>query len=276
MELSTPNIDKSQFMSQSINGEAMIDVSDKKVWKLVLSISTKGFKAYYLNVSTNEIVLHIDKTWDCDESEMLHRLQETIYEHQSLLTEHPTTAIIESRHFALAPKEIVNLEEDAELILEQVHPLNWEDLWIDTIKDVTVVFSLAKGLDSFLHRTFIIDKVISHFNPLLIKAFQANTNKQKMLINLRDGRIDIVAVADEKLLLANTFDWQDCADASYHTLNVWNILEFDQKNAELHIYGNKELRDAVIPALKKFITFVIPQNESIDSLIASAITNKQS
>ena len=274
MESSSPNIYKTQFMSQSINGDATIDVSNKKVWKLVLSISTKGFKAYYLNVQTNEIIVHIDKTWDSTESEMLHRLQETIYEHQSLLTEHPTIAIIESHHFALAPTAIVNSEEDAELILEQIHPLKWEDLWIDTINDVTVVFSLAKGLDSFLHRTFIIDRVVSHFNPLLIKAFQTHTNKQKMLINLRDGRIDIVAVADEKLLIANSFDWQDYTDAAYHALNVWNILEFDQKNAELHIYGSKELRDAVIPSLRKFITFVIPQNESIDSLIATAITNK--
>lgn len=263
-------------MSQSINSEATVDVSNKKVWKLVLSISTKGFKAYYLNVLTNEIVSNTDKTWDCDESEMLHRLQETIYEQSSLLTEHRTIAIIESRHFALAPTEIVSSEEDAELILEQIHNLKWEDLWIDYIDDVSIIFSLAKGLDSFLHRTFIIDKVISHLNPLLTKAFEIRSYKQKMLVNIRDRRIDIIATADNKLQVANTFEWQDSSDASYHILNMWNILGYDQNDAELLLYGNKELRDAVIPTLRKFISFVMPQNESMDTLIANAIINIKS
>lgn len=259
-------------MSEKYIEEMSADVTNLKIWKLVLYISTTGFRASYYNVATHEVANAMTIDWNCNESEMLHRLQEVVYEHSVLLTEHSTIVIIESKHFVIAPPRIVETEDDAERIIETLHTLKDDDMWVDTIGDKSIVFSSAKGLDSFLQRTFIVERVVSHLNPYinLINKLESSS-QEKMIVALHRNRLDVVAERKGVLLLANSFEWQETSDASYYLLNVWQTLGLDQQSAELHLYGCKELRDSVSMTIRKFINYVIPQNETVEKIIVTSI-----
>lgn len=259
-------------MSELYKGEMTTDVSNLKIWKLVLYVSPVGFKASYYNTATQEVVEVLKIDWNCNEQEMLHRLQDVVYEHSILLTEHSTIIVVESKHYVVAPSRIIKTDDDAERLIESLHTLKDDDMWIDRVDDKSIIFSSAEGLDSFLQRTFIVERIISHLNPFVRCIAQLqSTGQEKMIVALRRNRLDVVAERKGLLLLANTFEWQEVTDASYYLLNAWQTLGLDQQSAELHLYGDKDLRDSVSVTLRKFINYVIPQNVSVEKLIVTSI-----
>lgn len=251
------------------------DVSDTKVWNLILYVSTSGFNATYHNKISGECVNFLSTDWECSESELLHRLQDIVYQHSNMVGDHATTAIIESPHYMIIPSELTDSEEDTERLFEQLHPIGNEDFWVDTEGVYSIAFTSIRGLESFLQRTFIIKQIKSHLMPIVQHAL-SYTHGEQVIANLRRNRLDIVAINEGTLQLASTYDWQDTADVSYHILNAWNILGFNQQTAELRLYGNKSLRSQISEALKNFITFIIPPDDmsNVSSPLAVSLTAK--
>ena len=248
------------------------EVADTSRWGLMLYISTKGFRAVFHNRTTSETKEAVTYPWECSESELIHRLQEAVYEHSGIVTDHATTIIIESSHFVIAPSRLIDSEEVAEQLIATIHTIKDEDLWVDNRGDKSIIFTTAPGMDSFLRRTFIVDKVISHLHPLIKQIEKEHHNDEAMMAILRQDRIDIAAVRNGQLLLANTIDYRDINDATYHILNAWQILECDQTRGQLRLIGDRETREKITPTLEKFITYVSPFHAENISRIEGAIS----
>jgi hypothetical protein len=70
--------------------------------------------------------------------------------------------------------------------------------------------------------------------------------------------MDVVCYGRDGLLLANTYNYHHSNDATYHILNVWKHLGFDQRHDEVQLVGDIETRREVSNILRKYILTVVP------------------
>lgn len=264
--------------SQSVENLSA-EVADYRVWQLVLFVSPIGLEAIYYNHSTGEVRHRLSSKWECSEEEMLHRLQEAVYEASSMLTDHKVVVVIESKHFVITPGSSVGDDYECESLLEMVHSCKGDDVWVDRVEDMAIAYSFVKGLDSFLNRTFIVENTLHHLTPLIgLVLSQGGDSRERMVVDIRRGRVDIVVARGDKLLIANTFEWKEDSDVTYHILNVVRLCQLNQQSVMINLYGDKDIRTKISPVLRKFVTYVVPSsmgNVSDIPLSISVIANKK-
>ena len=54
------------------------------------------------------------------------------------------------------------------------------------------------------------------------------------------------------------FVCENADDATFYILGVWNEYALNVYNDELQIAGDKRMREVVAPALRKYVTYVMP------------------
>jgi hypothetical protein len=83
-------------------------------------------------------------------------------------------------------------------------------------------------------------------------------NAGKFHIHLSDESIDIIAYGADGLLMANTFASTDVNDDLYYVLAAARSLDFDNNNDQMLLSGNAARREALIPLLRRYISYVMP------------------
>lgn len=234
-----------------------IDLTDSKNLHLLLAINPDGLRAYFYNKESGETTEYMHKSWHDNETNPLSQIEDAVYDCPDILNDFSTTVIIESDKLILAPLSQSDNEEDAEMLLNYVYNEENIDLFTETVGDKKIIYSTAKGLKSFLNRTFSTEDIHCHLSPIINFCRNTLTVGEQMFVNLRKNRLDIAAFRNGNLLTANTFDWKEISDAAYYILNAWSISDFNQQEARLNITGNKNLRDELTSILRKYINYVM-------------------
>lgn len=192
----------------------------------------------------------------------LQALEQAVYGHEELLQPFKRTYILlPTQHFVVVPNEVATLSDNTvffnsmygkcdETVIESRMPHN----------GALMLSGHDKRMISFLTRT--IDRpTLLHPLTALSEYFYRKSRigaQRKMYVHLYKGAMDVVCFGREGLLLANTFACSHANDAAYHVLNVWQQLQLDQRNDEIHIAGEVEMRRDLSALLRKYIRTVVP------------------
>lgn len=191
-------------------------------------------------------------------------LEESVYASPLLLGEFErTTIVFDSPRFTVVPEEVAL---DGEL-LESVASLMWPDAAPDSINVSPAAFGAAvisvagHQLTGFVGRTFTKASLVHRIAALcrVFATLSKPVNNIRLYANLPSaGRLDIVAMTGERLLMANTFECAGNEDAVYFIMAAVKDCGFDPLDDEMLLTGDADVCAAVREALRKYVNSVMP------------------
>ncbi|MDO5571030.1 MAG: DUF3822 family protein [Bacteroidales bacterium] len=122
------------------------------------------------------------------------------------------------------------------------------------------IFGVDSEIYSFLNRTFCSPKYYHHLS-ILSEYFTLKSkfgNNDKMYVQIREHRLDIVCVRKGKLLLANSYHYNHVNDIAYFILNTWAQINFDAQNDQLNITGERDVLEQTTAILKPYVALIAP------------------
>lgn len=167
-------------------------------------------------------------------------------------------------------------DEQTEIIFYHNHPKRENETVQYNIlhKSSTVVlFGMDKSACSFLREQYPDVKFYSQASPF-IEFFSSKSrlgNNRKMYAHLRKDAVDVYGYERGRLLLANSFECRSTPDRVYYLLYIWKQLGFEQERDELHLTGDLNDKELLLPELRKFIRQVFIMNPATN-LDLQAIT----
>lgn len=139
--------------------------------------------------------------------------------------------------------------------------------------NTVVLFGMDKSACSFLREQYPGVKFYSQASPF-IEFFSSKSrlgNSRKMYAHLRKDAVDVYGYERGRLLLANSFECRSTPDRVYYLLYIWKQLGFEQERDELHLTGDLNDKELLLPELRKFIRQVFIMNPATN-LDLQAIT----
>jgi hypothetical protein len=153
-------------------------------------------------------------------------------------------------------------EEEREVIYNYtISPKN-EVVVTDALSHLNIVniYGIDDDIYSFLNRTFSSPKYYHHIS-ILSEYFALKSkfgNNDKMYVQLRDSRLDIICVKKGKLLLANSYHFNHVNDIAYFILNTWSQIKYDAKTDLLNITGERDLVEQTTSILSPYLAMIAP------------------
>lgn len=235
---------------------------DTSRYTLMLRISHDTFTYVYYKPAEDDSMQHYTTTLQAGES-LIDAVEQIVYSHEILLQPFKRVyVVIDSTHFTFVPDELAT-ERDKSAYYRALFPDDADHCVVACRLPHTgavLLSGVADRLVSFVQRTFDRPTLL-HPLVALCEYFYLKSrigNQRKMYVHLNKGRVDIVCLGREGLLMANTMNYRHSNDAGYHILNVWRQLGLDQRVDEVHIVGDIEVRRELSALLRNYIHTVIP------------------
>lgn len=251
----------------------MFGFSDTGQWRLIVYLSATGMQAYLKHASdaSRPIEKVLDTSWGLPgRKEILKKIEETVFDNPALLDDYATEIIIETPRTLFAPMEVLDSEDSAEeTIFSTIFPGSENEMIIDRIDDIAVLFSLTPGLEGFISRTIPGARLRSHLAVLTQYFAGKNTDATRIYVDLRSQEIgntagdpavkemDIIAFDRKKLLSASTHEWETTEDMAYNILHLIRAYDLRTDEVEINISGKGEEKGKLMELLRKFCSYVV-------------------
>ena len=249
-------------MSNLSNTTRDIDIQHPEFWTLQLNLRSDAMQYSLHDVDEENSLIVGTIALDLSAGSYLKALENAVYDNPVLLDVYNKVRVmVESEHFAILPPQFGD-EGDAREVLEASFPDAQGDLGVCSLPrcKVAIAFEMPEGVLGFLQRTFNMPAVFHHLYPLCehYKGHDDNRGVACMHLNLHHDFIDILIVKNHALAMANSFHCDNANDTIYYTLHAWNTFGLEASKDELLLTGSKELRDRITPALREYISYVMP------------------
>lgn len=123
-----------------------------------------------------------------------------------------------------------------------------------------IAYYTEPGVQAFLRRTFFGLSLMHELTPLC--EYHCRRARQgtvrRLTAHLRPGRMSVCLCAPSGLLMACTYAPRTPGEAAYYLLHIVQSYGLDVMADELQLTGDKTLRDALLPILRKYVNFVMP------------------
>ena len=186
-----------------------------------------------------------------------------------------TNILVHSNRYTIIPLDFFEDESMEQVFYHNVRDKRNEIVLCNVLSNSNsvVIFSLDRLTHVFLSEHFADARFFYSISPqveyLTLKSRHGNC--KKIYTNINNGYIDVIAMDNGRLLLANTYQTVSPNDINYLLLNIWQKAGFNQEKDELHITGIAETKNIIVPELKKYISHVYsinPQAEFNNSRIS--------
>lgn len=251
-------------MADSDGNKSMVEILHPEVWSLAVRLSPdKLTYAISSRMDENSLIFgHVDFAGSA--SKPIGDLESAIYDNEFFLYNYERTDfIVEAPHFLLVPDEF-SKEGDAdecEKYYRYLYPDDKVAIRTDSIKDaaITVAYGIEPEVDAFLRRTFDNPPVMHLLTPM-IRYFRKKGSfgtGGKMFAFINDGKVEIVALRNSKVIFANYFKFAATEDAFYYIMNAWKANGMSSETDELHLLGEKEVRKQLIAQIREYVSNTI-------------------
>lgn len=223
--------------------------------KLYMVFTRKGVCGYFLPQSSpgeTEVVSALDSE---DSENPLPFIENAIYDNPSLIDDIPAEIIVSSPYLLLFPEEIA--EDDILEISAETFGMEESDIFItEYLPGIVASFALCKGFRGFVLRTFPGIDVYHSSSPMVHKGITAtSSDEEKILLSIRDDISDFAAFRGKNLLHASSRELTSESDILYFIFKIWSECGFNPSSATVYLDAPKELRDSLLPTLRKHINY---------------------
>ena len=168
-------------------------------------------------------------------------------------------------------------ENESKTMYDQAFPGNEQNVLFSTALpdlNVVAVSSLSKDLklvvDDHFQDVTILPVMMPVWNHLHQRSFTGSN--LKLFGYFHERRLDVFCFQQNRFKFCNSYDVKYMRDAVFYLLYVWNQLQMNQQNDELHLVGDvfqgETLsgieRDELLGELRKYLQKVYVINPSAD------------
>ncbi|HSM64104.1 MAG TPA: DUF3822 family protein [Gillisia sp.] len=217
---------------------------NQDILKMSIQVRLNGFSFCVLNCNTNEIVWYkkIDLVKEQSPVELLNEIEKAYAEEKNLQTEFKEVVILFSNNlFTLVPNNYF-LEEEASSYLK----FNTKILKTDVVAHDAISEELVNVYIPYTNiNNYFFDKYgefeFKHNISVLLEAILAKnneTNVAQVYLDDHSSYYDLVIVKDNKLLLANSFNYDTKEDFIYYLLFTAEQLQLNPSEFNLWLLGD--------------------------------------
>lgn len=235
-------------------------VAQPQLWRLAMRVGEQAVDVA-INTPLEDHAL-IYRHFELDSGmEPLAAFEDLIYDNPLLLSDFSKVdVLIDTPRFTLVPTEIGSDEARADIV-----QAIWPDPALTTLAQPlptgeTLLMAVDSGLVSFLRRTFLEGRIL-HPIGVLATYFSARSqqgNASKLFCRLRPGAVDMVGLAQGRLVAATSAEAPTSEDMAYFILATAQTCGLSLDADELCLYGQAELRERVTPLLRPLARYVMP------------------
>lgn len=237
-------------------------VSDTSICNLLLRIGPGRLDVAVFSVVHDNSLIYRHFTLGADGEDELTSLENVIYENPLILGDFRRTFCLVDTGNAMVLPAGIDSPEERDKVFRAAHPdFNGEILTSQAgVRNALLTFGIQDNLAGFLRRTFHGINLRPHLSSLcrFFASRPGRGNAPKMVCNFRQGSMDVIILQGQDLLLANTFRFKTPMDAAYYIMAVRKSLGLDPQADELLLAGDQNVREAVTPILRRFISRVMP------------------
>lgn len=226
---------------------------DHADWRLIVHISTGRLRAYLVGQEATEKAPApvVDTRWEApEEADQLRGVEAAVYATPALLDDYEADIVLQTSSSIFVPAEALSQPGDAELLYAPLRELPEEDIFETTFGAISTLSCPAKGLHSFLDRTFAGARVAPHL--AVIENYLRNQTKhpKRLYVNIDATTADILAFDGTRLLCGATHEWHAHSDIVYHTFQAFAACGFAADDATILLSGEVEACEAVREMLR--------------------------
>lgn len=243
-----------------MNTEAAPIFMDHADWLLIVSIDTGRLRAYMVRAGQPETppTLAVDKSWAVrEEADQLRGVEEAVYSCPSLLDDFEADIVLHTPTSIFVPTEALSQPGDAALLYSPIRELPDEDIFENSQGDISTLCCPAKGLRSFLERTFPGARVAPHLGVLESYMRRQTSAEGRLYVNIDESTVDILAFRGDSLLCAATHEWHDAADVVYYAFLTFAEAGFDGAEDCVIVSGHGSARAEVSEMLRRHVDSVV-------------------
>lgn len=236
-----------------------VRIDDTADWRLIIHISEDGMSAYLRHEEDplEPIATLFELNWERDETLLLERIENVVYDHPQLLDDFSAEVIIRAPKTLWVPSEFLD-EPGAEYELYQtVYEAEPEDIFIDDRLEEKCLYSLVTGLLSFLRRTLPGARIRSHLGVIVGKFHDRIADVPRIYVDMQGEEVDIIAFDGKRLLSSATYECHGLKDIAYHIFNVIEIEGIDPTQCQVYVSGSRERRNNLVKLLREHLSFVM-------------------
>ncbi|MEA3463050.1 MAG: DUF3822 family protein [Bacteroidota bacterium] len=173
-----------------------------------------------------------------------------------------TVLISDSMAATLLPKQFVDVDKNRE-ILEKICSLDKTDRVFDRsikTRDFHLIYSVPEKIIGLGNR-FAGDVKILHASECLLslsdQVKSSDHQRGVVMAEVQTHTLDLLVVAEDRVLLLNRYWLNDPSDFIYHTLNTMRQLDLDRRTIPVYLSGVIHEEHEYISLLAKYIRNVV-------------------
>ncbi len=250
-------------MGDTVLGKDLI--SEPRMWNLAMRLNSAVMDVMLYNGSRPDSLIYRRLPLDTSSSTWVKALEETIYDNPLLLGDfNGTHIIVDTTRVAAVPDDVVADTDMQEVVADMLLPADDidEELIISHVPALSaaMMMKMPEETATFLRRTFNNPAIMHRLTPLCRYFFNSSKlgHTGRVYVNLQQKSLDILAFGNDRLLLANTFEFDNITDAVYYIMACRETLGCSDRNNEVLLAGNADVREELTPILREYIGYVMP------------------
>ena len=237
-------------------------IRDSRLWNLYLAPGKDSIDIMAYCPLEDHSLFVDTQPLDTGASSRVSAIEEVVYDNPLLLNDFKQVTIVSrSDARALLPRDTAADPDLAADIADELTGSTSGELIVDDLPllDVSLCHFIDSDTCNFLRRTFSGVKFIHRLSALTRYWHGTHRGAGSMTshVNLRRNSLDIVLYNGDKLLLANTYEWVEPADALYFIVATRTAFGIDHRAAVV-LSGDRNVREELMPLLRRYLPTVMP------------------
>lgn len=239
-------------------------ITRPELWTLILGLEPDRLQYILYTDAQSDSLISGEVQLDLAGRTYLKAVEDAVYDTPLLLDDYKCVKVLyRASHYVLLPAEFADTPDDAAAALAASLPESNGCTLVCGMPqvDASIAFEMPDDVVNFLQRTFNSPPVFPHLYPLCrhFAVTCRDSGVARMFVNFHSPCVmDIVVFDKTRLAFANSFTFAGLADAQYFILHIWHSLKMNVNSDEILVIGDKTSRNAIMPALRRFVNYVMP------------------
>lgn len=236
---------------------------------LSIQVSLDGFSFYAQDKNTgdyDEIVAQtVENTGSPDK--VLRKIEQVFDDQSSVFKKFNTIDVVyRNELFTIVPSALFDPERLTDYLKYNTKILSTDFIVYDEINpfELVVIYIPFANINNFFFDRFGSFSYHHHMTVFIKKVLNdATISQRQAVVNLGQENFDIVAHEGKKMLLANSFTYENAEDFLYHILFCYEQLNFDPNRDTLIILGQLDRNDELYQLTHTYIRHIKLEEKSL-------------
>ena len=158
-------------------------------------------------------------------------------------------------------------EKDIEALHHHAFP-GQDAVFYNVLPDLNAValFSMNRDLKLVIEDHFQDVRLVTAISPVWRHLHQRSFtgSREKLYAYFHEKRLEVFCFNQNRFRFCNSFDATRTKDAIYFVLYIWNQLQLNAENDEIHLVGEIPEQETFVAELKRYVEKVYVINPSAD------------